>query len=98
MLAGIRRSGFTAYGMIDRTSGSYELVATSAGVIAAMNDLHKAATRKRLEHCNRYYCCNTDSNLLTALSYILYDKGKVEGSVVAILGTLTFVVLCLLLG
>ena len=35
--------GYTAYGFINRSTGSYELIVTKAGFIALLNDLHRGS-------------------------------------------------------
>ncbi|HOG56994.1 MAG TPA: PepSY-associated TM helix domain-containing protein [Bacteroidales bacterium] len=92
--------GFTAYGMIDRTSGSYELVATSAGIIAAMNDLHKGSyTGSGWNTAIDIIAAILIVISLTGFIMIFYmTKKRSKGLWVAIFGALTFVVLCILLG
>lgn len=90
--------GFTAYGMIDRSTGSYELVATSAGIIAAMNDLHKGSyTGKKWNTIIDITAAILIVISLTGFIMIFYmTKKRSKGLWVAIIGAVTFILLCIM--
>lgn len=90
--------GFTAYGMIDRKTGSYELVSTSAGIIAAMNDLHKGSyTGKKWNAVIDITAAILIVISITGFIMIFYmTKKRTKGLWVAILGAVTFAFLCLM--
>lgn len=90
--------GFTAYGMIDRSDGSYELVATSAGIIAAMNDLHKGSyTGEKWNAVIDITAAILIVISLTGFIMIFYmTKKRSKGLWVAIIGAVTFVLLCIM--
>lgn len=91
--------GYTAYGMIDRSTGSYELVETSAGFIAAMNDLHKGSyTGNKWNTIIDITAAIMIIISLTGFIMIFYmTKKRSKGLWVAILGAITFVLLSILL-
>jgi hypothetical protein len=84
--------------MIDRSTGTYELVATSAGLIATMNDLHKGSYTG-----NKW---NTIIDITAAILIVIsltgfimiffMTKKRTLGLWVAGLGAVTFILLCLL--
>lgn len=90
--------GFTAYGMIDRSTGSYELVSTSAGIIAAMNDLHKGSyTGKKWNAIIDITAAILIIISLTGFIMIFYmTKKRSKGLWVAIIGAVTFIFLCIM--
>ncbi|MFZ2340765.1 MAG: PepSY-associated TM helix domain-containing protein [Bacteroidales bacterium] len=90
--------GFTAYGMIDRSTGSYEMVATSAGFIAAMNDLHKGSyTGIKWNAIIDITAAILIVISLTGFIMIFFmTKRRTKGLMVAGLGVVTFILLCLL--
>ena len=84
--------------MIDRSTGTYELVATSAGTIAAMNDLHKGSyTGKKWNAIIDITAAILIIISLTGFIMIFYmTKKRSKGLWVAGLGAVTFILLCLL--
>jgi len=90
--------GFTAYGMIDRSDGSYELVATSAGIIAAMNDLHKGSYTGSGWNA----IIDVTAIILVIVSFtgfimiFFMVRKRSRGLLVAGIGAVTFVLLCIL--
>ncbi|MBN2667421.1 MAG: PepSY-associated TM helix domain-containing protein [Bacteroidales bacterium] len=90
--------GYTAYGMIDRTTGTYELVASSAGLIAAMNDLHKGSyTGIKWNAIIDITAAFLIVVSLTGFIMIFFmTKKRTKGLWVAGLGAVTFIMLCLL--
>jgi len=90
--------GYTAYGMIDRSTGTYELVATSAGLIAAMNDLHKGSyTGIKWNAIIDITAAILIVISLTGFIMIFFiTKKKTFGLWVAGLGAVTFILLGLL--
>ncbi|MDX9948367.1 MAG: PepSY-associated TM helix domain-containing protein [Bacteroidales bacterium] len=90
--------GYTAYGMIDRSTGTYELVATSAGLIAAMNDLHKGSYTGI--KWNAIIDITAAILIVISLSGFIMiffmTKKRTRGLMVAGLGAVTFILLCLL--
>lgn len=90
--------GFTAYGMIDRSTGSYELVTTSAGIIAAMNDLHKGSyTGKKWNAIIDITAAIMIVISLTGFIMIFFmTKKRSKGLWLAVLGAVTFLMLCIM--
>jgi hypothetical protein len=90
--------GYTAYGMIDRSTGTYELVATSSGFIAAMNDLHKGSyTGIKWNVIIDITAAILIVISLTGFIMIFFmTKKRTLGLWVAGLGAVTFILLCLL--
>ena len=90
--------GYTAYGMIERSTGTYELVATSAGFIAAMNDLHKGS----YTGIKWNVIIDITAAILIVISLsgfimiFFMAKKRTKALFAAITGALTFVALCLL--
>ena len=91
-------AGYTAYGMIDRSTGTYELVATSAGLIAAMNDLHKGS----YTGIKWNLIIDITAAILIVISLsgfimiFFMTKKRSKGLWVAIIGAVTFVLLCII--
>ena len=98
MLRAFDGPGFTAYGMIDRSDGSYELVATSAGIIAAMNDLHKGSYTGSGWNA----IIDVTAIILVIVSFtgfimiFFMVRKRSRGLLVAGIGAVTFVLLCIL--
>lgn len=90
--------GFTAYGMIDRSTGSYELVTTSAGIVAAMNDLHKGSyTGNKWNATIDITAAIMIVISLTGFIMIFFmTKKRSKGLWVAVLGAVTFLMLCIM--
>ena len=90
--------GYTAYGMIERSTGTYELVATSAGLIATMNDLHKGSyTGIKWNTIIDITAAILIVISLTGFIMIFFmTKKRTLGLWVAGLGAVTFILLCLL--
>ena len=90
--------GYTAYCMIDRSNGTYELVATSAGFLAAMNDLHKGSyTGIKWNAIIDITAVFLIVVSLTGFIMIFFiTKKRTNGLWVAGLGAVTFILLCLL--
>lgn len=90
--------GYTAYCMIDRSSGTYELVATSAGFLAAMNDLHKGSyTGIKWNAIIDITAVFLIVVSLTGFIMIFFiTKKRTNGLWVAGLGAVTFILLCFL--
>ncbi|HPR12235.1 MAG TPA: PepSY-associated TM helix domain-containing protein [Bacteroidales bacterium] len=90
--------GFTAYGMIDRSSGAYKMVATSAGFIAAMNDLHKGSYTKG--SWNKIIDITAIVLVIVSLTGFIMiffmAKKRSRGLLVAGIGALIFILLCIL--
>jgi hypothetical protein len=90
--------GYTAYGIIDRPTGSYELIVTTAGFIAFLNDLHKGHdTGSKWNVLIDITAIMLIVVSLTGFIMILFiTKNRSKGQWVAVLGAVTFVLLCLI--
>jgi hypothetical protein len=90
--------GYSAYAIIDRSDGSYELMVTKAGFIAAMNDLHKGTeTGKRWPLIVDIIALMMIIISLTGFIMIFFiTRKKIKYLLFSILGTVVFVLLILL--
>ncbi len=91
--------GFNADAFIERSTGTYEMTVVSAGFIAALNDLHKGSETGTL------WATVIDISAIlmilvsvTGLVMIFYlCRRRLPGLIVAAIGALTFIVLCIVL-
>ncbi|HSL86634.1 MAG TPA: PepSY-associated TM helix domain-containing protein [Bacteroidales bacterium] len=91
--------GYNADAFIERSTGQYDLTVTSAGFIAVLNDLHKGsdtgtqwATVIDISAIIMILVSLTGFVMIFCLS-----KRKLPGLIVAAIGALTFIVLCIVL-
>ena len=91
--------GYNADAFIERSTGQYDLTVTSAGFIAVLNDLHKGsdtgtrwATVIDISAIIMIFVSVTGFVMIFCLS-----KRKLPGLIVAAIGALTFIVLCIVL-
>jgi hypothetical protein len=91
--------GYNADAFIERSTGQYDLTVTSAGFIAVLNDLHKGS-----DTGTRWATVIDISAILmilvsvTGLVMIFYlCRRRLPGLIVAAIGALTFIVLCIVL-
>ncbi|MFO7622550.1 MAG: PepSY-associated TM helix domain-containing protein [Bacteroidales bacterium] len=91
--------GYNADAFIERSTGQYDLTVTSAGFIAVLNDLHKGsdtgtrwATVIDISSIIMIFVSVTGFVMIFCLS-----KRKLPGLIVAAIGALTFIVLCIFL-
>ena len=91
--------GYTAYGMIDRSTGSYNFLVTSAGLIGFMNDLHKGSdTDNKWNAVIDFTAAFLIVVSLTGFIMIFFITKKRSKSLwVAVLGAVSFVLLCMFL-
>ncbi|NSW94284.1 MAG: PepSY-associated TM helix domain-containing protein [Bacteroidales bacterium] len=91
--------GYRADVFIDRSSGSYEVTATSAGFVTALNDLHKGRDTgpgwSRVMDISAIIMMIVSITGFLMIFYIC--RKKKPGLIVAIIGALTFIALCILL-
>lgn len=91
--------GYNADAFIERSTGQYDLTATSAGFIAVLNDLHKGSDTGTqwamvidISAIIMIFVSVTGFVMIFCLS-----KRKLPGLIVAAIGALTFIVLCIFL-
>lgn len=90
--------GYSADGFINRSTGSYEMAVTSAGLFGALNDIHKGSDT------GAHWSWVVDISAIimvivsiTGFIMIFYiSKRKKPGLVVALSGAVIFAVLCYL--
>lgn len=91
--------GYNADAFIERSTGQYDLTVTLAGFIAVMNDLHKGSDT------GTGWSTVIDISAIimilvsvTGLVMIFYlSRRKLPGLIVAAIGVLSFVILCIVL-
>lgn len=90
--------GYSAYAIIDRSDGTYELMVTNAGFIAAMNDLHKGKdSGKKWPAIVDLIALIMIVISLTGFIMVLYiARKKLKYLLFAILGTVAFTILIIL--
>ncbi len=95
----LNHPGYNADAFIERSTGQYDLTVTSAGFIAVLNDLHKGsdtgtrwATVIDISAIIMIFVSVTGFVMIFCLS-----KRKLPGLIVAAIGALTFIVLCIVL-
>jgi len=90
--------GYNAYSVIDRSNGSYDLMISKAGLIAKLNDLHKG----RVSGLKWRAVIDVTAAVMTVVSLtgfimiFFITKRRPKGLLIAILGTVTFVLLSVL--
>jgi len=90
--------GYTAYSIINRSNGSYELMVSKAGLIAKLNDLHKGRVtgRKWRAVIDVTAAVMTVVSLTGFIMIFFITKRRSRGLWIAVLGTVTFVLLTVL--
>ncbi len=90
--------GYTAYGSINRSSGSYELMVTKAGFIAVLNDLHRGSdTGEKWSAVIDISAIFLIVISVTGFIMIFFmTKRKTKYLWVAVTGAITFTLLCLI--
>ncbi len=90
--------GYTAYAIIDRSNGSYELMVTKAGFIAAMNDLHKGseAGKKWSVIIDIIALIMIIISLTGFIMVFFITKKRLKYILISVLGAVTFILLIIL--